>query len=157
MPGARLAPAPARRFSLWLAALLLLISARSVDAQGDAIEIISSPEHRGVELDRNTLRAIFTMRKREWPDGTPVHVFVLPDTSDVHDQFSREVLGIYPYVLRETWDRMVYTGTGFAPETVNSEAAMRQKVENTPGAIGYLRKPHGSAAVESRKDVRNER
>ena len=51
-----------------------------------------------------------------------------------------------PYVLRNTWDRLVFTGTGLAPTQVHSEDEMRQKVQETPGAIGYL--PSASASAE---------
>jgi hypothetical protein len=83
------------------------------------------------------LRAAFTMRLREWPDGTPVRVFVLPDQNPLHEKFCREQLAVYPYALRRIWDRLVFTGTGFAPQTVRSEQEMLDRVAQTPGAIGY--------------------
>jgi hypothetical protein len=103
---------------------------------GQAVEVIASPEYNVAKLDRAMLRAIFLMRLRQWPDGTPVRVFVMPGT-DAHDLFAREMLGTYPYVLDRTWDRMVFTGTGLAPEVVRSEQEMREKVQSTRGAIGY--------------------
>lgn len=126
--------------------LLLALALALGPAQASDLEVITNPDHASVDIDRNLLRTIFTMRTRTWPDGEAVKVFVLPDSNSVHDQFSREFLGIYPYILRSTWDRMVYTGTGFAPETVRSEAEMREKVRLTPGAIGYARKMRGAAA-----------
>jgi hypothetical protein len=46
---------------------------------------------------------------------------------------------MYSYVLRRAWDRMVFTGTGFAPTVVQSEREMIERVRSTPGAIGYVR------------------
>lgn len=120
--------------------LMLCLVAVPGQAKADGIEVIVSPEHAGIALDRDQLRAIFTMRVRTWPDGEPLRVFVMPDNSDIHSQFCREQLGIYPYILRSAWDRLVYTGTGFAPETVRSENEMKQEVKTTPGAIGYIRR-----------------
>jgi hypothetical protein len=101
--------------------------------------VIVHPDRAGFDPDRRQLRALFTMRVTVWPDGEPARVFVLPDRSELHDQFCRERLGTYPYVLRGVWDRKIYTGVGLAPIEVRSEAEMRQKVLSTPGAIGYAR------------------
>ncbi len=97
------------------------------------------PDRAAFEPDRSLLRALFTLRVTVWPDGQPVRVFVLPDRAQLHDEFVRERLGTYPYVLRSVWDRKVYTGVGLAPVEVGSEAEMTKRVMSTPGAIGYAR------------------
>jgi len=124
--------------------LLLLSLGASHELRAQSVEIILNPDIASVQLDRDLLRAIFTMRLRSWPDGPPVRVFVLPDTDPVSDRFYREQLGMYSYVLRSAWDRMVYTGTGLAPTIVRSEEEMRQRVAATPGAIGYVSRGRGS-------------
>jgi len=110
----------------------------SHEVRAQSVQIIVNPDLKGVPLDRDLLRAIFTMRLRSWPDGPPVRVFVLPDSDPVSDRFYREQLGMYSYVLRAAWDRMVFTGTGLAPTVVHSEQEMRERVKETPGAIGYV-------------------
>jgi hypothetical protein len=134
----------------WRQRLYLLLWALAVQflpaqAAAAGVEVIVSPDQAGVQIDRAMLRAIFTTRMRQWPDGTPIHVFVLPDDSAIHDQFCREQLGMYPYVLRELWDRLLYTGTGLTPTVVRSETEMRARVRDTTGAIGYT--PPDSAAT----------
>jgi ABC-type phosphate transport system, periplasmic component len=89
-------------------------------------------------LSRAALRAIFFLKVKTWPDGTPIRVFVLNDVDPMHARFCKEVLGLYPYQLRTSWDRMVYSGTGLGPVTVNSPKEMRARLEATPGGIGYL-------------------
>jgi hypothetical protein len=118
-------------------ALVLGMSAGPAAAEELKTVVIINPDRVGFEPDRGLLRALFTLRVTVWPDGAPVYVFVLPDRNAVHDLFCREQLGTYPYVLRTVWDRKVYTGVGFAPAEVRSEEEMRQKVQATPGAIGY--------------------
>lgn len=124
-----------------LTLVLLLAGVTRAPAEPPAVEIITSADRSGVAVDRGLLRAAFTMRIRQWPDGRPLRVFVLPDGHPLHDRFCRERLGTYPYVLRNAWDRLVYTGTGFAPITVSSEEEMRRRVQATPGAIGYISSP----------------
>lgn len=131
-----------------LALLLLAVSSvaspQTSVASVSSVEVIVSPSLADMEMDRSLLRAIFTMRVREWPDGSPVRVFVLPDDNPLSDVFYRERLGMYSYVLRRAWDRMVFTGTGLAPTIVRSEQEMIRRVRATPGAIGYVRKRESS-------------
>jgi len=108
-------------------------------ARAGSVEVIVNPDHSSAAIDRNLLRAIFTMRLRQWPNGEPIQVFVMPDGSELSNQFCREQLGTFPYVMRATWDRIVFTGTGLAPTVVNSEREMRERVRSTPGAVGYVR------------------
>lgn len=149
-----------RRPRRWLPGPLLLflslllpwpLTGAALGAAPPSVEILTSADRVGASpLDRALLRAAFTMRLRQWPDGRPMRVFVLPDNHPLHDRFCRELLGTYPYVLRTAWDRMVYTGTGFAPVVVSSEDEMRRRVQATPGAIGYVSRPpaEGLGAVK---------
>ena len=139
---------------LLAAPLLLLIAigeagnAHAQSAQSaQSARIIVNPDLAGVPLDRDLLRAIFTMRLRSWPNGPPVRVFVLPDSDPLSDRFYREQLGMYSYILRAAWDRMVFTGTGLAPTVVRSEEEMRERVRMTPGAIGYVSRDAGSVLM----------
>jgi hypothetical protein len=130
-----------------LVVLLLFVSSAACPLESaPSVDVIVSPSLASTKLDRSLLRSVFTMRLRQWPDGSPVRVFVLPDTDPLSDQFYRERLGMYSYVLRRAWDRMVFTGTGFAPTVVQTEKEMIDRVRSTPGAIGYVRKRELSEA-----------
>ena len=126
-----------------LACLVLLfvqVPAAPQDQAANAPVIIVSPQQTPLSISKNALRATFGMRLRNWPDQTPVHVFVLPDENPTHSAFSKQILNIYPHQLRLAWDRLVFSGTGQAPTEVDSEEEMREMVAKTPGAIGYLRR-----------------
>ena len=88
-------------------------------------------------VNRYTLLSIFSMRLRSWPDGQEIRVFVLPDQYPQNDRFIKRELGIFPYQLRNIWDRLVFSGAGQAPVIVSSPQEMLDKVRSTPGAIGY--------------------
>ncbi|WP_124947615.1 hypothetical protein [Sulfurirhabdus autotrophica] len=105
-----------------------------------AVDIIINSSIQVNSLSRGTARAIFGMRLLKWPDGRPIKVFVMEDASLSHIAFCKEVLDIYPYQLRQSWDRLVYSGTGQAPISVSSEDEMIAMVASNPGAIGYLRR-----------------
>lgn len=120
-------------FPLALSLLLLGLS-ESAWAQ----VLVAHPEVTQIRLAPNQARAYFYMRLRRWPDNTPLRVFVLPDAHPLHVAFTKNRLGVYPYNLRRAWDRVVFAGLSQAPQTVQSVEAMRQRVAETPGAIGYL-------------------
>lgn len=121
-------------FLLLVLPLIEILTVVSTDAQ----EIVVNPTLHEQNLTLNALRAIFGMRLRSWPDGTPIKVFVLSDDAKLHVSFSKKKLEIYPHQLRDAWDRLVYSGTGQAPIRVASEEEMRKMVSGTVGAIGYL-------------------
>lgn len=121
----------------------------SVAHAAPSVQVVANASITTNELPLASLRAIFSMRVRNWPDGKPVTVFVLPDRDERHVAFSKEILYVYPYVLRDTWDRMVFTGTGKAPIEVKSEDELLKRVAATPGAIGYI--PKGKVANEKIK------
>ncbi len=131
-----------RRFSLtWMLCVGLISCCWLSVARAGDIEVLVAGERQQLELDRRQLLSIYVGRLTTWRDGRPIRVFVLPDDAAVHEQFCRQVLGTYPYVLRSAWDKLVYTGTGFAPTVVRDVEEMRRRVESTPGAIGYAPAP----------------
>ncbi|RMH13326.1 MAG: hypothetical protein D6698_14140 [Gammaproteobacteria bacterium] len=105
---------------------------------GEPVVVVTSPHAPHKAISVNTLRAIFGMRLRTWPDGSRIHVFVLQDNAALHREFAKGILNVFPYQLRSAWDRMVFSGTGQAPVRVDSVAEMKNRVAQTPGAIGYL-------------------
>ena len=121
-----------RWYSLFL---LMLISARAV-----AVDVIVNRNVAGTSIAQSSARAFFGMRLSKWPDGRPVQVFVLPDGHPAHAALCKEELNLYPYQLRQSWDRLVYSGMAQAPIEVSSEEEMISRVATTPGALGYVRK-----------------
>jgi len=111
--------------------------------------VIVHPSVGSGALTINAARLYVTRKVTTWPDDTPVVVFVFPDDSPIHDAFSRSVLGLFPYKLRQAWDRQIYSGTGQGPEVVATEGEMLRRVAATPGAIGYVEEVPMGAAVKT--------
>ena len=127
--------------------LLSILFATRIAWATDPYEVIVNPSVTEKTLSKSALRAIFGMRLHTWPDGTAVKVFVMPDDSPLHAAFAKEKLNVFPYQLRSAWDRLVFSGTGQAPDTVASEEEMLARVASTPGAIGYLTKSKADRRV----------
>lgn len=130
--------------NVWLVLVLLAFAPIT-----KADTVIVNPTLVDLQLSKTTLRAIFAMRISQWPDGTPVNVFVLDDEHPLHIHFCKSLLGMFPYQLRRIWDQQAFSGTGIKPSRVNNEAEMRRRVANTPGAIGYISESEIDATVTS--------
>jgi hypothetical protein len=125
-------------FALLSLALLTVGLGVSADDLDNNPVIIVNPDVSEPSISLVSLRTIFGMRLSHWGNGEPIHVFVLADDHPVHQRFSKQILGMFPYQLRWAWDRLVFSGTGQAPIQVNTEEEMKLKVSGTPGAIGYI-------------------
>lgn len=101
-------------------------------------QVIAHQDLQNNELSLNELRAIFSLRARKWPDGTPITVFVLRDEHEAHRQFLLRTLKMLPHQLRRQWDRYIYSGIGQGPTVVESPEEMLSRVKSTPGGIGYI-------------------
>jgi len=134
----------------WTMSLLPFITAFSLLSWSPvaAQVLVAHQTLKPTTFTRNQARLYFTTQLERWPDGTPVKVFVLADKHPLHRAFSQDVLGLFPYQLRRVWDRHLFAGTGQVPTQVTSEVQMREAIESTPGAIGYLESlPSGGGAV----------
>jgi len=128
--------------------LLLALTLLQVGGAALAAEIIANRSVTPNDLSLAAARSIFGMRQVKWPDGTPIRVFVLPDQHPAHAALCKEQLNLFPYQLRQSWDRQVYSGMAQAPNEAASEEELINKVAATPGAIGYVRKAKANDAVK---------
>ncbi|GAA5315919.1 MAG: hypothetical protein AseanaTS_11240 [Candidatus Pelagadaptatus aseana] len=106
-------------------------------------------------LNRQSVQAIFTMSRQHWDDRQAIVVVVLPSRHPAHAHFVRNVLDIYPYQLKKSWDRLIFSGRGVAPDQVVDETEMLQRVASQPGAIGYVSDKTLAANVKGVKIVEN--
>ncbi len=126
----------------------LLLCLALTTGLGRAQEVIAHPDVDLHAIDRNLARLLISMRITQWPNKRPVAVFVLPDNHPLHQEFAKRVLEVYPYQLRSTWDRQVFSGTGQAPQEVSDENMMIERVSQTAGAIGYVSRAPDSAKIK---------
>lgn len=117
--------------------LSLILWPLSLVAEFEQVEVLANASVPQEFLNRNQLRAAYSLRMWVWPDGQPITLFVLEDSNELHREFCREVLGTYPYILRSVWDRVLFSGTGTVPIRVESLKEMEEQVMATPGAVGY--------------------
>lgn len=126
-----MAPSLFRR--CWLLSILFAICHSAC-----AIELIANAKAETRSLSFHQLRALFSGQIVHWPNGLPVALVVMDDSNDLHVQFSKQILNIYPYQLRRIWDRLMYSGMRPPPIVVSTDEEMLRVVSAIPGAIGYI-------------------
>jgi len=107
-------------------------------ATGSVLPITNVDNQANHELSRQALRSIYSMRTQSWPDGQRLVVFVLEDDADLHSDFCQTILGVLPYQLRRSWDRLIFSGRASAPIVVANVEEMKRRVAETNGSLGYL-------------------
>lgn len=124
-------------YKLAVLVAVLLVSAVCSHAVRSADIIVNQSVPTGA-YSLKDVRAIFTMQQRFWPNGEQIKVFTLPDSNPIYKDFVKNNLNMFPHQLRRGWDRMVFSGTGSAPVSLDSEQEMIDRLVNTPYSIGYL-------------------
>jgi len=145
------ARAPAKKTIARRAALLILLACSCSLANANAAEpepqiIINTEVTLPAGFSNSALRSIFFGRMQTWPDGTPVTVFVLPDTHPLHLRFCTLYLKTFPYVLKRQWNHLTFTGSGVRPIEVGTTYNLYERVRTTPGAIGYINRLPGNTS-----------
>lgn len=107
------------------------------DANG-GFQVIVHPEVKVKEMSLVDLKAVFMLRKRQFGDGTPATLVVLDDQDPRQRAFATQVLQVFPYTLRQSWDQQSLSGAARPPIAVGSPAEMIKRVAATRGAIGYV-------------------
>lgn len=102
-----------------------------------AVQVIAHPSIELHHLSPAQLRALFSMRQTQWPDGSAVRVFVLSSDHPLHQNFCKEQLRMFPYQLDNIWNRLSFSGIGSRPQQVSTEQELIELVQRTPGGIGY--------------------
>lgn len=103
-----------------------------------AQELIVHPSVKVETIQLKELRAIYAMRRSQWQDGAQVHLAVYNNDHELHREFSKELLAVFPHQLQTRWDKLVYSGRAAPPARFTTEAAMIAYVASTPGAVGYI-------------------
>jgi len=111
-------------------------------------EVVSHSSVTTKSLTTSQLRRIFSMRQVRWADNQPIVVFVLSSQNDLHQEFCKLNLQIFPYQLDRIWNKLTFSGLGTAPFIVETEDELIEKIKSTPGAIGYVRKYSKDSGID---------
>ena len=118
----------------FLAVAILLLVSLTATAQ---VAIIANPSVKEYTIERPVVVKLYTLADVKWSDGSSVALFDLKPDHPVRAKML-EYIGKEPLELRRIWLKAVASGAAKAPEALNTEEEVVEKVAATPGAIGYV-------------------
>lgn len=125
-----------------LAALCGLACALCVAVASAEVVIVVSTDSRLETLSRTQLTDIYLGRLNRLASGEAIVPVDQSDRSPTHEVFYRQYIGQTPAQIRAHWSRLIFTGRGQPPRTVQDDSAMADLVATNPNAIGYLDMDH---------------
>ncbi|MBA3936540.1 MAG: hypothetical protein H0X38_03685 [Planctomycetes bacterium] len=115
----------------WLVLLVLL-----APPAGAEEFLIVNPGVTGAGLDAQALRDIFLGKRVNWDDGQRIIIFLAREGPSRDELLKR--LGRTAAQFVSGWKRLVFTGGGTLPQTVDGDPALLAAVARTPGAVGFV-------------------
>jgi ABC-type phosphate transport system substrate-binding protein len=135
--------------ALLLAGVVVLTATTSFadEPMSDVIVAIVNKANPTGPMGRDDLRPIFQTTKLQWPDGSRVAAYDLPEGDATRDSFNAAVLGLDPDRVARYWiDRKIRGGE--RPPVKMPAGAVLRAVATNKGAIGYVRQREVSTDVK---------
>ncbi len=127
---------------LFIAALLwlpLVVCAEEYVQAQDPVAVIAHPSTQVIQLSLPAARSLFGLQRSHWPNGLPVKLAMLNYRSQMHSDFSKRLLRLYPQQLKFLQDRQLLSGSRLPPLKLVSPQELLKFISETPGALGYAR------------------
>lgn len=116
-------------------ALGLLLLAATARAE---LVVVVSAQSPVDALSRAELTDIYLGRMNRLPTGDSVVPIDQADRSPVYAEFYSKYLGQSPAQVKAHWSRLIFTGRGQPPRSVENSAAAAELVAGNPNAIAYV-------------------
>jgi hypothetical protein len=114
-----------------------LCSFAAAGSRGAEIKLIANSSVEVSSVSADELRGVFLATKASLSDGSHVEP-VLLKSGAAHEAFVNRYLGKTSSALEAYYWSLVFTGKGWMPKTLASDAQVIRYVAKTKGAIGYV-------------------
>ena len=123
---------------------VMILSGTALNAQ---VAVIVNKSVNASSISKSNLLDIYSLTTKNWDNGNKIIVFDQKSDNEVKEKFY-SFIGKSNSDLKKVWMRAQLTGEGFAPEALNSDQEVLNKVASTPNAIGYINKNSVSSSVK---------
>ena len=117
--------------------------------------IVANKDFPAAQLDKETIAAIYLLKKKHWENGEDIIPINLPADTGARNRFTVEIFNRTPEKLSVYWDQMLFKGET-PPITQNSEQAVILFVERIKGAIGYVEAKPQSSQIKILQQLSNQ-
>ena len=117
--------------------LIPLLIAGVLSANAYGVTVIVHPSNSAA-LDKSSISRIFLGKAKSFPGGGQAVPINLADGSGGSNDFNDKVLNKSASQLKAYWSKLVFTGKGTPPKTVDSDAEMIALISANPNMIGFV-------------------
>ncbi|MEW6990085.1 phosphate ABC transporter substrate-binding protein [Colwelliaceae bacterium 6441] len=114
--------------------IFLALSLIALNTQ--AVTVIVHPNNANA-LDAKTIKKIFLGKSKKFTDGSQALPIAL-NGGETREQFLNKVIGKSESQIKAYWSKLIFTGKGQAPKSVDSDAEVIELVSKNPNLIGYI-------------------
>ncbi|BFM13896.1 hypothetical protein R50073_00790 [Maricurvus nonylphenolicus] len=100
--------------------------------------LVANLNQSETEVSKQQLSKILTLKKTRWSNNQRIQIFLYAEDSEAFNEFIVNQLGVFPYQLRRHWKRSGFSGRASPPVIVDSMDELIERLEATPGAIGFI-------------------
>ena len=115
----------------------LALSFAAGTACADVVVVVSQ-QNPLTSLSRAQLADIHLGRLNRFPHGGTVVPIDQREGTEVRNAFYSDYLGQSPAQIKAHWSKLIFTGRGQPPRSVEDGAAMVEFIAENPRAIGYI-------------------
>jgi ABC-type phosphate transport system substrate-binding protein len=99
--------------------------------------VVVHPENTA-EFDYQTVKRIFLGKETAFSNGVVATVITHSSNSELRNEFDEAVLKRKTSTVDAYWSKLVFTGRGIPPQTVNSDQEMIELILQNKNAIGFI-------------------
>lgn len=102
------------------------------------VVVVVAEENTTEAITQAELADIYLGRRNQFPNGEPAVPIDQREGAQAYPEFYEKYLGQSPAQIRSHWSKLIFTGRGQPPRSVENGQAMADAVAGNPRAIGYL-------------------
>ncbi|PAJ76149.1 phosphate ABC transporter substrate-binding protein [Pseudoalteromonas sp. NBT06-2] len=101
------------------------------------ITVIVHPSNSNA-MDASSISRLFLGKSKKFPDGSIAIPLNQIEASSATAQFNSKALRKSSSQIKAYWSKLVFTGKGSPPKSVENNAAVLDLVSSNPNIIGYV-------------------
>jgi ABC-type phosphate transport system substrate-binding protein len=101
------------------------------------IAVIVHPSNSNA-MDASAISRLFLGKSKKFPDGSVAIPLNQIEASSATGQFNSKALKKSSSQLKAYWSKLVFTGKGSPPKSVDNDGAVIELVASNPNIIGYV-------------------
>jgi ABC-type phosphate transport system substrate-binding protein len=117
--------------------LILLVSSMLFCTSAFSGVVVIVHPSNAATMDKKAISKVFLGKSKKFPGGgtaLPIDI----SKGDVKSEFTKKVLGKSDSQIKAYWSKLLFTGKGQAPKSVDDDAAVIDLVSKNPSIIGYV-------------------